>query len=134
MKTFFKALACSIVLGCMAASFAAGQAIGYGTVFHTNGQIVLGIDSNGTSAAIENSAGFLKVMGSNFSGYKPIYASVYITGQTFTVSGLPACGATYKGGLATVSDASSPTWNATLTGGGSTIATAFCNGTNWVAA
>jgi hypothetical protein len=52
---------------------------------------------------------------------------------TFTVSGLPTCNASSKGQLAYVTDASAPTFNATLTGGSTTVALAFCNGTAWTA-
>jgi hypothetical protein len=50
-----------------------------------------------------------------------------------TVSGLPTCGASQNGMMYTVSDASSPTYNGTLTGGGSTKVPVFCNGTAWTA-
>jgi hypothetical protein len=56
--------------------------------------------------------------------------------QVLTVSTLPTCNSGEKGAVIAVSDAASPTYNATLTGGG-TGATAnvlaFCNGTNWTA-
>lgn len=51
----------------------------------------------------------------------------------YTVSALPTCNASLKNALASVTDAASPTWNGTLTGGGSTSVMAFCNGTNWTA-
>lgn len=54
-------------------------------------------------------------------------------GAFFTVSTLPTCGATTKGWLSSVTDAASPTYNATLTGSGAVVIPAFCNGTNWVA-
>ena len=50
-----------------------------------------------------------------------------------TVAGLPVCNALHTGILRAVSDASSPTFGSTLTGGGSTGALAYCNGTNWTA-
>lgn len=49
----------------------------------------------------------------------------------YTVAGLPA-GTT--GDTAYVTDASSPTYGATVTGGGSTIIPVFYNGTNWICA
>ena len=51
---------------------------------------------------------------------------------TVTVASLPACGATLKGALRTVSDATTPTYNGTLTGSGAVIVPVFCNGTAWV--
>jgi hypothetical protein len=50
-----------------------------------------------------------------------------------TVATLPACGASLKGAMAYVTDASSPSFLGALSGGGSVVAPAFCNGTNWVA-
>ena len=58
------------------------------------------------------------------------------TGQipaSSTVSTLPACNAGAKGTVVYVTDANSPTWNATLSGGGSTAVLGQCNGTNWTA-
>lgn len=51
----------------------------------------------------------------------------------YTVSTLPTCNAGAQGLMAGVSDASSPAFLGALTGGGSTHAPAYCNGTNWVA-
>ena len=50
-----------------------------------------------------------------------------------TVAGLPSCSTTLKGATALVTDASSPTYGGTLTGGSSTYALALCNGTAWTA-
>jgi len=36
-----------------------------------------------------------------------------------------------KGQLAVVSDSTTATWGATITGGGANVVLAFCNGTNW---
>lgn len=49
----------------------------------------------------------------------------------YTVSTLPACNAGNKGDLAYVTDATSPTYNGSLTGGGSVVVSVFCNGTSW---
>ena len=49
---------------------------------------------------------------------------------TYTVSTLPTG---TVGDIAYVTDANSPTYGATLVGGGSTITIAFFNGTNWTA-
>ena len=51
--------------------------------------------------------------------------------QNYTVATLPTCSATYKGGLAYVTDALAPTYNGTLTGGGAVVIPVFCNGTSW---
>ena len=55
---------------------------------------------------------------------------------SYTVSSLGAavpCSATTAGAIAYVTDATSPSWNATLTGGGSVHTLAMCNGANWTA-
>ena len=52
---------------------------------------------------------------------------------TATVGGLPTCTAGTIGNVLYVTDASSPTYNATLAGGGTSFALAVCNGTAWVA-
>jgi hypothetical protein len=50
-----------------------------------------------------------------------------------TVASLPTCNAASKYQISAVSDASSPTYGATLTGGGTTPVLAVCNGSNWTA-
>lgn len=63
-----------------------------------------------------------------------LYVNDILVGDTgHIVSGLPTCNTAAKGARSFVTDASSPTFLATLTGGSSTVAPAFCNGTNWVA-
>lgn len=50
-----------------------------------------------------------------------------------TVAALPSCVSATRGLMEYVTDASSPTYNATLTGGSTTVALAVCNGTAWTA-
>lgn len=50
----------------------------------------------------------------------------------FTVSTLPSCGSANKASQLFVTDATSPTYNATLTGGGTVGVPVSCNGTAWV--
>ncbi len=52
--------------------------------------------------------------------------------QTYTVGTLPACNATLANQALAVSDATSPTYNGTLTGGGAVSVPVFCNGSAWV--
>jgi hypothetical protein len=49
------------------------------------------------------------------------------------VADLPTCSSGTIGLLYVVTDASSPTYGATLTGGSSTVALALCNGSTWLA-
>jgi hypothetical protein len=60
----------------------------------------------------------------NQAGFSPIIS---------TVSTLPVCNAGLKGTTAMVSDATSPTYNAALTGGGTVSVPVYCNGSNWSA-
>jgi len=51
----------------------------------------------------------------------------------YTVATLPTCNSAAKGTWYSVSDASSPTFLGTLTGGSSTFTPVICNGSAWVA-
>lgn len=51
---------------------------------------------------------------------------------SYTVATLPTCNTALKGGQAYVTDATSPTYLGTLTGGGTTVAPVFCNGSAWL--
>lgn len=49
-----------------------------------------------------------------------------------TVATLPTCNANTKGiGTYYVTDATTPTYNGALTGGGAVVVTVFCNGSAW---
>jgi hypothetical protein len=52
--------------------------------------------------------------------------------ESLTVAQLPACNALTKGQERFVSDAVAPTYNSALTGGGSVVIEALCNGSIWV--
>jgi hypothetical protein len=52
--------------------------------------------------------------------------------QPFTVSTLPTCNSTLTAALAYVTDATSPTYNGSLTGNGTVSVPVFCNGSAWV--
>lgn len=51
----------------------------------------------------------------------------------YTVATLPACATATKGTNAYVTDATSPTYNGSLTGGGTVVVPVFCSGTAWTA-
>lgn len=51
--------------------------------------------------------------------------------HAYTVATLPVCNAGLQGGFAHVTDATSPTYNGALTGGGAVFVPVFCNGTAW---
>lgn len=48
-----------------------------------------------------------------------------------TVAGLPTCNAAANGTLSNVTDATTPTYNAALTGGGAISVPVFCDGVSW---
>jgi len=50
---------------------------------------------------------------------------------SYTVSTLPACATVGAGSIAFVTDATAPTYNGTLTGGGAVGVPVACDGTNW---
>jgi hypothetical protein len=64
----------------------------------------------------------------------PAYASGVVQETIFTVSTLPTCGGSSapKGSMASVSDATVPTYLGGLTGGGTTFTPVTCNGSAWV--
>ena len=51
----------------------------------------------------------------------------------YTVATLPTCNTAAKGLNAYVTDATSPTYNGTLTGGGAVVVPVFCSGVSWTA-
>lgn len=58
--------------------------------------------------------------------------SAYMLLTPVATASLPTCNTGAKGMRGVVSDASSPTYGGTLTGGSSTAASVLCNGTNWI--
>jgi hypothetical protein len=51
--------------------------------------------------------------------------------STTTVASLPTCNSTIQGSFNFVTDATAPTYNATLTGGGAVKVPVFCDGASW---
>jgi hypothetical protein len=51
--------------------------------------------------------------------------------KSYTVATLPAASAAYEGAMAYVTDATAPTYNGALTGGGAVKVPVFCDGTAW---
>jgi hypothetical protein len=62
---------------------------------------------------------------------KPVNTTSPFQLPSYIVSTLPACSSVYEGALAYVTDASSPTYNGSLTGSSTGIVPVFCNGTAW---
>ncbi len=59
-----------------------------------------------------------------------VYKGMLLLTQ-YTVAGAPTCDSTTKGGLIWITDATTPTYNGTLTGGGAVGVSAGCDGTAW---
>lgn len=57
--------------------------------------------------------------------------TVVYLGNPSTVAALPTCNEKRKGALFEVKDASSPTWNGPLSGGGASVVLALCDGSVW---
>lgn len=61
-----------------------------------------------------------------------IFPSVGIAPSVF--SGIGSCNATFEGTQRAVTDSTTNTWGATITGGGANHVLAYCDGTNWTVA
>jgi len=110
-------------------------------------------DPNDYVAFRSNSTGYLNFSGyqSGFSGYDfnvngstnimrmvsgkvGVGSGVVFGLARYTVATLPACSSgTTRDTMAVVSDATAPTYNGALTGGGAVVVPVFCNGSAWVA-
>lgn len=73
------------------------------------------------------------VYGGTYKAWTGPISSIGVQMPLVLVGGLPTCTTALKGTVYAVSDASSPTYGATLTGSSSTTALALCNGSAWLA-
>lgn len=89
-----------------------------------------GLDTS--AAAIYPNTANTTTLGTSANYFQQTYTEI-VNLVPYTVATLPTCNAGMASALASVTDAASPAWNATLTGGGSTRVMAFCNGSNWTA-
>ncbi len=100
-------------------SILAGESVAGLTTINANNNAATSINT-GTSTSNVNIGG-----GNN----QVIFGSVVIL-KNYTVATLPSCSSnTY--GFAAVSDATAPTYNGALTGGGAVKVPVFCDGTSW---
>ncbi|MCA8430024.1 hypothetical protein [Burkholderia seminalis] len=95
-----------------------------------NGQMVLQDLSGNTKFTFTTTGGFTTP--SSIQG-STVYGTNGVVLPVTTVASLPGCGAGTRGYLYAVTDAASPTYNSSVTGGGSTTIPVFCNGTSWTA-
>ncbi|MGH9679840.1 MAG: hypothetical protein ACRD4Y_07800, partial [Candidatus Acidiferrales bacterium] len=63
-----------------------------------------------------------------------LFAQKGIKVGTATFSSLVACGNSLEGAMRAVTDSTTSTWGATITGGGANHVLAYCDGTNWTVA
>ena len=74
-------------------------------------------------------------IGSANGGYYGVrVASPILQATSGKYSSLPACGSDTEGSTGAVTDSTTNTWGATITGGGSYHVLAYCDGTNWTVA
>jgi hypothetical protein len=57
-----------------------------------------------------------------------------LSAKARTFSDLPSCGAAIEGTTSAITDSTTTTWGATITGSGSNHVLAYCDGTNWTVA
>lgn len=95
-----------------------------------NGQMVLQDLSGNTKFTFTSTGGFTTP--SSIQG-ATVYGTNGVVLPVTTVAGLPGCGAGTRGYMYVVTDASSPTYNGAVTGGGTTTVPVLCNATSWTA-
>lgn len=113
----------------------AGKVIQY-RASATNGNVVQtsggAVSINGTPGPIPVANGYFLTLQANSTGLVwQVIANPSLS--SFTVATLPTCNASYVKSTVLVTDASAPTYNGTLTGGGGSVVTAICDGVNWKA-
>src|SRR5262249_24135382 len=84
------------------------------------------------SAHAQAQAGCLEVSGQGMVCGSPHTFSRNVILTPATVSTLPTCNAALKGAMRVVSDATAPTYNGALTGGGAVTVPVLCNGAAWL--
>lgn len=105
------------------AAVSASQSLQFSSVF-ARGAHISSLQSNATGQLVIKGYDGIKLVG-------PVALQGYLTLATYTVATLPPCIAKLAGAYTSVSDASAPTYNGPLTGGGSEAIPVFCNGTSW---
>ena len=98
--------------------------------FGTDTNVNLSIKGQGTGQVIVQSSAIFNgavTFGGAVIASQPVKLPVY------TVANLPTCNAAALGSMAAVSDATAPTYNGALTGGGTVPIPVFCRGDVWLA-
>lgn len=107
------------------AIFAQSYASGAGSVNTTDYTIEVG-------APIVTSSGVLTAHAGLHVATQATGVPIQMGTQIF--SALPGCNATYEGSVAPVTDSTTATWGATITGSSTNHVLAYCDGTNWTVA
>lgn len=106
-------------------------ATGSGVILIASGKNTVDTPASSTSNYI-NIENILKVTGTNTPATSVSQFAGAVQLTAVATASLPACSATYTDSFAAVTDATSPTYNGTLTGGGAVHVPVYCNGTAWV--
>ena len=115
-------------------------------IFNVNGgipfilhSVVSGANYVDVSNAVAGSGPVIKALGGDTNidlvltpkGTGNVRATAPVKLQVYTVATLPTCNAASAYSMAAVSDATAPTYNAALTGGGAISIPVFCDGSAW---
>jgi hypothetical protein len=104
------------------------QTVTFGTNFASNGPVNSGQSGTVTTVKfVSTPAGIWQEVSRNTYGAGSTTSFLYSAAGT----ALPACAAANKGAIASVSDATAPTYNAAYTSGGTIPAIVLCDGTGW---
>lgn len=124
-----KLLSLLAIIGCTAAHAQFNPSSGFSTINNTCGTYFLQGSTYYNNYGV-NIGSTLPVCVPPFSAQNSS-AAVFIPAQ-YTNANLPVCSSATVGLVAIENDAaSSPSYNATATGGGTGVVTVLCNGTNW---
>jgi len=101
----------------------------------TEGSILLNgpntTGGNGVNSFTLNGAAGMWLQGGGVNGIEINSSGLPMIMPGFTVATLPTCNSGSHGAIVRVTDATSPTYNGALTGGGAVEVPAYCNGTAW---
>ena len=113
-----------------------GSGVGHPALFSSLlTETILRPVSSTTDVQIQNYSGsaLAKFWTNSVEMVAPLTIDGNLTLAGSTVANLPTCTTALRGTLRAVTDATAPTYNGTLTGGGSVAVPVYCNGTTWTA-
>lgn len=123
-------------------AYIANQANAGGYYYTGNGNILGGITTGHTVGAFTTADGSCTLRADTglactgtqavLTSSSPTFAGIKVTPGVF--SSLPSCAAGTEGTSMSVTDSTTVTWGATITGGSTSHVLAYCNGTNWTVA